>query len=285
MENPAPSEWDTHYYVGDQLKMFMTPREIESSWEPLEGDRYPKTEVTRGKNDPRAGHFTKRTYRTDGVPNHMEGYTEVPSKDGNVTLFDYDYRRPSAAHPMEYAPNENDKETNEQLYARKYAEAAKAVPTGYSDNSSQAKKFVNASGRATDASHEWRDVAVGGSRRPMTGQWGWWRSTGPVPGIPGGPTVNSRRKELVQMDNQPNPDTTRMAKSKTLAESIISEGVLNPIRLGVAGSYSGKPQLVGGHHRMAVARVHRPDDLAPVLYHHDIDEAKSDETARSYKYQ
>jgi CBS domain containing-hemolysin-like protein len=43
----------------------------------------------------------------------------------------------------------------------------------------------------------------------------------------------------------------------------------------------GKPEVVGGHHRLAVMQFDRPDDLIPVLHHRDIFEAK---TSREYRY-
>jgi hypothetical protein len=53
----------------------------------------------------------------------------------------------------------------------------------------------------------------------------------------------------------------------SLTEQIQSEGVRNPVSLQVdlnkTGS-RGKPEILGGHHRVAVMEAHKPDTLMPV---------------------
>lgn len=52
----------------------------------------------------------------------------------------------------------------------------------------------------------------------------------------------------------------------SLHDSVRDEGVRNPISLQFpdrVGS-QGKPQVLGGHHRLVVAEAYRPDDLVPV---------------------
>lgn len=64
-------------------------------------------------------------------------------------------------------------------------------------------------------------------------------------------------------------------KSVSLAESIREEGVKKPIHLSTSQFGSqGKPEIVGGHHRLAVATADRPGDYIPVLHHRDISEAQ-----------
>jgi len=53
----------------------------------------------------------------------------------------------------------------------------------------------------------------------------------------------------------------------TLADSILKHGVENPISLQIDRDRRGdhwKPEILGGHHRVAVMHKHRPDDLMPV---------------------
>lgn len=77
----------------------------------------------------------------------------------------------------------------------------------------------------------------------------------------------------------------------TLHESIGEEGVTHPIRLGTGGEVGsmGKPQVVGGHHRLASATEHaqwggKGEQFVPVLHHESIHEARSQPTQRAYKY-
>ena len=44
----------------------------------------------------------------------------------------------------------------------------------------------------------------------------------------------------------------------------------HPVHLGTQFGSQGKPQIVGGHHRIAAALETRPDDLIPVVHHEDI---------------
>jgi hypothetical protein len=78
-------------------------------------------------------------------------------------------------------------------------------------------------------------------------------------------------------------ETDDFDSGHTLADSVRWDGVRNPISLQVAqekpahrfdlptptvGSL-GKPQILGGHHRLAVMDRHRPDDLMPVAHFED----------------
>jgi hypothetical protein len=72
----------------------------------------------------------------------------------------------------------------------------------------------------------------------------------------------------------------------TLHEAIGEEGVKSPIRLGQTIGSQGKPEIVGGHHRVASATEHAQygnwsHQFLPVLHYKNIGEAKSDPT---FKY-
>jgi hypothetical protein len=58
-------------------------------------------------------------------------------------------------------------------------------------------------------------------------------------------------------------------------DSVRTGGVQQPVHLGQQFGEQGKPQIVGGHHRIAAATDTRPNDLIPVLHHESIDAAKS----------
>lgn len=287
-ENPAPRAGATHHLGGDQLKMFMTPREIEREWAPLDGDRHDINNdvTTQGTNDPRAGALTKRDERTDGAINVWNGYvpeTGVPASQVGPGLkgHRYQFKRPSPTSPG-YFVGEDRMETDDELWDRKYDESAWASPAGA--NHDTRTLYRNAAGKTTDASGVWTHRgSTGPTRQPMSGDLGdagWYRRTGPVPGVPGAATFNSRRRGETTF--VPNEEIEQ--KHSSMVDSIIGEGIKSPIRLGLARGSEGKPMLVGGHHRMAVARVHAPDKLAPVLYHDDIYEARSHNTVQSYKY-
>jgi hypothetical protein len=74
---------------------------------------------------------------------------------------------------------------------------------------------------------------------------------------------------------QPRGAHFRHDETDSLGESIERTGVQKPIHLGRTVGSMGKPEIVGGHHRMAVMRNLNPDQLMPVLHHTDIHAARS----------
>ena len=70
----------------------------------------------------------------------------------------------------------------------------------------------------------------------------------------------------------------------SLGESIEETGVQSPIRLGSRIGSEDKPQIVGGHHRLAVQTQLDPNKLVPVLHHDDIWEARSPNTQMAWPY-
>jgi hypothetical protein len=62
---------------------------------------------------------------------------------------------------------------------------------------------------------------------------------------------------------------------RSLRDHIVDEGVHHPIQLEVPGfGTRRKPEVFGGHHRLAVMGAHRPDELMPVQFHTDIHTAQ-----------
>lgn len=64
--------------------------------------------------------------------------------------------------------------------------------------------------------------------------------------------------------------------SRSLADAIVEDGVKNPISLQVPdlNGSQGKPQILGGHHRVAVMEIYKPDSLMPVEHFRGSGEAR-----------
>jgi len=52
-----------------------------------------------------------------------------------------------------------------------------------------------------------------------------------------------------------------------MTPSIARHGVIDPVHLGTAHGREGKPQIMGGHHRIASSMDLNPHRLMPVLHH------------------
>lgn len=63
--------------------------------------------------------------------------------------------------------------------------------------------------------------------------------------------------------------------ASSLYDSVAVEGVKSPVHLGEEQGLLGKPQVVGGHHRIAAQAEIDEDKLMPVLHHRDVSAAKS----------
>lgn len=63
-----------------------------------------------------------------------------------------------------------------------------------------------------------------------------------------------------------------------------THGVTQPVHLGNEYGSSGRREVVGGHHRVAVMSHLSPDQLMPVLHHEDIWEAQSPVMHKAYPY-
>jgi hypothetical protein len=287
VENRTPT--DSFHRRGDQLKLFMTPREIEKEWQPLDGDRRDAYHITYGKSDTRAGSSTYRARRTDGQSNFDRNDERtvtgaVTDSDGHKDMYSL-YNRPGNHFPMERTGSSG-LETDDEVWDRKYAEALDSPSSGY-NHDPKGPRYRKPGGESTDAGGVWRQVTETGAktRQPASRGNGWYRQTSPVPGtaIKGAITLNSRRRgseAYVPFQEIPGSGDSH----HSMVDSIIGEGIKSPIRLGLQHGMNDKPQLLGGHHRMAVARQDTPDRLAPVLYDNDMDQARSTNTKRSYKY-
>lgn len=69
----------------------------------------------------------------------------------------------------------------------------------------------------------------------------------------------------------------------TLDEQILKEGVKNPIPLQHVDPWwhgNAQPQIMGGHHRLAVMYEHKPHDLMPVEHFEDFKDVQRSESRR-----
>ena len=62
---------------------------------------------------------------------------------------------------------------------------------------------------------------------------------------------------------------------ESLGDSVLRQGVHKPVFLGTDRGYGQKPEIVGGHHRVAVMAVHKPNELMPVTHEPSIFSAQS----------
>jgi hypothetical protein len=271
--------------------MFMTPREIQSHYQVLDGDRYENYAETYGTNDSRAGERTQRVRRTDGAYNPQ---TEVNAYDSDgEALGRVPVRiRPDANHPTSVQRQE----TDEEVLARKYEEADEAPASGYHGNNggwgnSNGTRYYDERFDATTSSPGHYTGKPGGPLRMIDRMT--QRNGREVPNYRRNPgsawsgmsTFGSRRHTGDDETWVSHPEVAKspdQPQHSSMVESIINQGVLSPIRLGTENIGSqGKQEMVGGHHRFAVALNHAPDKLVPVLFHKDIFDAKAD---RSYPY-
>jgi hypothetical protein len=71
----------------------------------------------------------------------------------------------------------------------------------------------------------------------------------------------------------------------SLYDSVAKEGVQYPLHLGTEVGSSGKPQVAGGHHRLAAAAAINPEQLLPVVHHQGATrEARASAESGGYEY-
>ena len=209
----------------EQLKMFMSTREIEARWQPLDGDRQ---EVYGGGGETRTGGtLPESQYATDRL-SRKNWYTPGGRERAWTTGGD---------HLSRSRVIKEDIETDEELWDRK---ADEAYDPEYSPlPAKRANSFT---------------------LRPNT--------TGGRSNVP-------MSTDTANTYGQPQGTHFRHDYETTLGESIEREGVKYPVHLGQKKGSQGKPQVVGGHHRMAVMRNLNQDQLIPVLHHQDLMHARS----------
>lgn len=249
-----------------QLKMFMTPNEIMDEYQPLDGDRAPIDDEVPLSNQARRPHPGPTA---DGPQYPVE--RDVPIANGvrawgNTTGGDAYYRSEGGtAKKIVDTREEND----DEVWDRKLAES-KMPPNEYDiAHNAYAKNMP-----------EMSDVQFGNSMPVQAKHEGTWSF--------------EEREHEYYMDKEMQQDARYEEKleayespDNSLYNQIAREGVKSPVSLNDPGNYSrfgesGKPQVAGGHHRLAAQFDQDPEKLMPVLHFAGgTNEAKENEY---YKY-
>lgn len=217
----------------EQLQMFMTAREIEAKYQPLDADRhemndYPST---------RTGGTLPTDYSSLNTPGGRERFNTYTRASGGKLK-----ARPSRRMVWD----DNKVETDDQLWDRKSDEAYNEIEVSLPRGGETTQRPMTTGGRSNISRWTYQtDTTDPGAYTERRA--GYWR-----------------------------PD-----QGGSLGESIERTGVQKPISLGETIGSQGKPEIVGGHHRLAVMRNLNPDQYLPVVHHRSILHAKND---RGYKY-
>jgi hypothetical protein len=237
--------------------MFMTPKEITDKYQPLDGDRMEKNEHdyyehVRGGMGDTSGTF--RSHNTQGDPNYTRSGFSKPPRERDTTS------------PYKYNPGE---ETDKELWSRKLEES----------------KMPKA-----DYMH-----AMGGTEQVRDMEPGYTDAADHVAyrdGYPEHKTGGTNTYEEAQesFDNRVADEhqgriDDYYSGADTLHSKIKSEGVKKAVHLSQQRGMQGKPQIVGGHHRIAASMDIDSDSLIPVIHHRDFKDARSkDKATDPYPY-
>lgn len=234
-----------------QLAMFMTPRQILQHYQVLGGDREELGNFDPDWDEPATGRG--RTWDFTGRPTRTGGRPNITGQryTPSGNLQGGYFRQPGM-------------ETDEEVWSRKLAES-QMDPDEYEEHrQGQARKF------------DWETAL----ERPSAPQ-------------PPSSSAGSSRWDSYEMhqDSYLGRKQSEFYERPSLYESVRDQGVQMPVHLSTQFGDMGKPEIVGGHHRIAAALSARPDDYIPVLHHRDIHEAQGprwngseDRAERSWKY-
>lgn len=201
-------------------------------------DKYQPLDADRqGVEDYRDNTATGRSRLTGGGTNwERRTWTGTPR---------HGYRQHTPATDRRYSRSET-VETDEQLWDRKYDEA------------SLSRDEYEAEVHGKWASPRY-DRPGGGETRAS----GTWRSKWATD------TDTPRKTQTYE------PFDPAGEGGASIMESVLKEGVKAPVSLSTTQFGSqGLPQIVGGHHRLAVMGREKPDTLLPVSHHEDIHSAQ-----------
>ena len=246
-----------------QLKMFMSGQEIMDEYQPLDGDRSPIDDdqpITKQERRPHPGPAE------NGPQYPVERDVDVAKYGvrawGNTTGGDAFFRSAGGTAKKTIDTREED---DDELWSRKLSES-KMAPNEYDlAHNAFAKNMP-----------EMSDVQFGNSM--------------PVRAKHEGTTSFEDREYDYYLDKDMQQDAKYEEKleayespDNSLYNQIAREGVRSPISLNDPDNYtkfgeSGKPQIAGGHHRLAAQFDQDPEKLMPVLHWADgTNEAKASE--------
>jgi hypothetical protein len=270
-----------HGVSGDQLKMFMTPREIQDTYQVLDADR-------EERYDERAGEPTNREYTTAGELN-----TAIPTgiREGGTIGSEYEYQR----HRWNYERNrygselqrathlrteESGYETDEDVWNRKLEES-QLSPRDYGEVHGMSRTQEAGPPEMVEDLYHMGKIGSSTLNELIP-------TENPRYGEAGTGTWDRYHERLEAADEalakgQAEWEDKYGDYAPSLYESVQQGGVQSPVHLGTRIGSQGKPEVAGGHHRIAAAANINSDQLIPVLHWQGgIREARFGQSA--YKY-
>jgi hypothetical protein len=121
-----------------------------------------------------------------------------------------------------------------------------------------------------NGSNDWTTLSSGGGEYPTARSWGGHHTRRTSTGG----SKYYKRTEGPETDEALWERKAEEADDYGLANEIREEGVQHPVSLGREMGSMGKPQIVGGHHRIAVMAEEAPDELMPVLHFQSFGQAR-----------
>jgi len=276
--SPGTSPGWKHALEGEQLKMFMTPREIHAKYQPLDADREETTSdryweptnspvSTMGNTNIK---IPEAVHQAGSASEWPQAWEWARRRHGD------DLKNFSHMHGEDYHT-----ESDSELWSRKLDESQLAPPE-YSE--------MHGGGRTQEAGPPGFGTMVEqASRKP--------------PEAPGRVDRKLTTQEWEDHDDAVASYDDYIARkmdsaagkfnekygwdAPSLYDFTASHGVEKPVHLGTDARLGseGKPQIFGGHHRIAAMTHINQDQLIPVLHHEDFQEARWDQNPDSpFKY-
>lgn len=229
-----------------QLAMFMTPGEIHERYQPLDADRLGSE----------SEHYTTRTPHSE-----TRGHGHMTPSVQGTGQEKYYFRHRGSERGVTISRIRP--ESDEELWGRKYEESQMSPEERYQEHGvSFQQKYIGSAGQTTARSGAYH----------RTQRW----------------TEAGARSSHFTSHETYQPYETHPEGGPSLAEHMTKHGMPGLISLGSPeGSMGsmGKPQIVGGHHRLAVATRHMSDQFLPVMHFQDIKEARSKSLGEAgYRY-
>jgi len=252
--------------IPGQLKMFMTPSEIHEGWQALDADRY-------GRETQQSWQGSQSYEPPSAVRGVAGAMVQTIGDQG-----DYAWRSQGGTKYGERP------ETDEELYERKRSEAYGEADDDFGYQY-EGMHMVGSSSRWSGGSmheHKMTGTEDLSSSQIEARRYQRGAARGNAQYRRGALKESGVRTETHPTYWTEGSERYHEGSKTTLGESIEAEGVKSPIRLGGEVGSQGKPQIVGGHHRLAVASALHSEQLLPVLhYAGGIHEARAD-TAYPY---
>jgi hypothetical protein len=267
-----------HHRV-EQLKAFMTPKEIHAKWQGLDADRQDTENWEGGTWE---GTYTPKSWATgktqpedsSNIGSHTyekaeRRYRGIHSGAGGSDTGTIRRTRGGGKYRLhDRGSGESGQEDMDEMWERKLQETKQFPPGGQHEEygSPDPHKAAHSEGN-TMGTYEGEATVRPGEHMPRSSAWN-----------------RHYAREQSHEDRRMEQDDAKQARrGDSMYDSIAEKGVLGPIRLGRQLGEEGKPQIVGGHHRLAAATDIDPDRLVPVLHDESIWDAQHP-PKRGYPY-